>query len=156
LWLYKKDVGLYWFDVGPTIKHTVGATSGQTSCRPMHSIWTLDIGRETIGKKTLYRRTNVEPISRANVDPMSKMMTDQRWHSTSNQRQGRPLTDIGPTSPCRQGISWREQVTWDYDADICFILDQHAKLTQWSNYTQVDMSLHSDTLSWFWVKQSLL
>jgi hypothetical protein len=25
LWLYKKDVGIYWFDVGPTIKHTVGA-----------------------------------------------------------------------------------------------------------------------------------
>jgi hypothetical protein len=33
----------------------------------MHSIWTLDIGRETIGNKTLQRRANVEPISRANV-----------------------------------------------------------------------------------------
>ena len=55
--------------------------SGQTSCRPMHSIWTLDIGRETIGNKTLQRRANVEPISRANVDTMSKMTTGQRWHS---------------------------------------------------------------------------
>jgi hypothetical protein len=77
--------------------------SGQTSCRSMHSIWTLDIGRETIGNKTLQRRANVEPISRANVDTMSKMTTGQRWHSTSNQRQRRPLTDVGPTSLCRRG-----------------------------------------------------
>jgi hypothetical protein len=77
--------------------------SGQTSCRPMHSIWTLDIGRETIGNKTLQRRANVEPISRANVDLMSKMTTGQRWNSTLNQRQRRPLTDVGPTSLCRLG-----------------------------------------------------
>jgi hypothetical protein len=60
----------------------------------IHSIWTLDIGRETIGNKTLQRRANVEPISRANVDPMSKMATGQRWYSTSNQRQRRPLTMV--------------------------------------------------------------
>jgi hypothetical protein len=36
----------------------------------------LDIGRETIGNKTLQRRANVEPISRANVDPMSKINND--------------------------------------------------------------------------------
>ena len=81
--------------------------SGQTSCRPMHSIWTLDIGRETIGNKTLQRRANVEPISRANVDPMSKMATGQRWYSTSNQRQRRPLTDVGPTSLCRLGMTYK-------------------------------------------------
>jgi hypothetical protein len=74
--------------------------SEQMCCRPMHSIWTLDIGRETIGNKTLQRGANVEPINRANVDPMSKMTTGQRWHSTSNQRQRRPLTDVGPTSLC--------------------------------------------------------
>jgi hypothetical protein len=45
-----------------------------------------------------------EPISRGNVDPMSKMSTGQRWHSTSNQHRGRPLTDVGPTSLCRLGI----------------------------------------------------
>ena len=32
---------------------------------------------------------------------MSKMTTGQRWHSTSNQRQRRPLTDVGPTLEIR-------------------------------------------------------
>jgi len=29
-------------------------------------------------------------------------------------------------------------------------------LAQWNKSLQVDMLLHSDTLSWFWAKQSLL
>jgi hypothetical protein len=43
----------------------------------MLSIWTLDIGRETIGNKTLQRRANVEPISRANVD------VEMKWIGTN-------------------------------------------------------------------------
>ena len=49
--------------------------------------------------------------------------------------------------------SW-EQVNfqWD-DNDVKFVLDQHAELdfdsAHWNNSLWVDMSLHSDTLSWF-------
>ena len=62
-----------------------------------------------VGKPLEIRHCNVGPTSsqlvdRANVDPMSKMTTGQPWHSTSNQRQRRPLTDVGPTSLCRLGI----------------------------------------------------
>ena len=80
-------------DDGPTLAFNVKPTSGTTFNRR----WT------NVGNKTLKRRANVEPISRANVDPMSKMTTGQRWHSTSNQRQRRPLTDVGPPSLCRLG-----------------------------------------------------
>jgi hypothetical protein len=43
---------------------------------------------------------------------------------------------------------------WD-DDEVRFVLDQHAELdffivlAHWNNSPQVDMSLHSDTLSWF-------
>jgi hypothetical protein len=59
-------------------------------------------------------------------------------------------------------ISWREKVNlkWD-DDEVHFILDQHALLhflvlAHWKNSLQIDMSPHSDTLSWFRVNQSLL
>jgi hypothetical protein len=46
---------------------------------------------------------------------------------------------------------------WD-DDDVRFVLDQHAELYFYgANSPQVDMSLHSDILSWFfWANQSLL
>ena len=37
---------------------------------------------------------------------------------------------------------------WDDYDDVRFVLDQHSP--------RVDMSLHSDTLFWFWANQSLL
>jgi hypothetical protein len=39
--------------------------------------------------------------------------------------------------------SWNEQVTFSRD-DVCFVL----VLAHWNNSPRVDMSLHSDTLSW--------
>ena len=59
-------------------------------------------------------------------------------------------------------ISRREQVhiQWN-DDDVRFVLDQHAEFdfysaVHWSNNSRINMSQHSDTLSWFRVNQSLL
>ena len=69
-------------------------------------------------------------------------------------------TDFKELSPCSvwYPLKWDD----DYD-DICFVLDQHVSwiiilLAHWNNspHVHVDMSLHSDTLSWFWANQSLL
>jgi uncharacterized membrane protein len=54
-------------------------------------------------------------------------------------------------------ISWREQVNFQWDDDeVRFVLDQHADLDFYSASSLIDMSLHSDTLFWFWANQSLL
>jgi hypothetical protein len=49
---------------------------------------------------------------------------------------------------------------WD-DDDVSFVLDQHAEFDFYSasslkQKSAVDMSLHLDTLFWFWANQSLL
>ena len=54
-------------------------------------------------------------------------------------------------------ISWRGQVIYWWDHDVGFVLDQHAYLdfcsaSSLKNSLCVYMSLHSDTLSWFWAK----
>ena len=68
--------------------------SGQTCYRPMHSIWTLDIGQETIGNKTLQRRVNVDPMSKINNDgptlafdvkPTSETTVNRRWTNVTLQ-----------------------------------------------------------------------
>ena len=52
-------------------------------------------------------------------------------------------------------------IRWD-DNDTRFILDLHAELyvyivlVHWKNFLCVEMSLHSNTLSWFRSNQSLL
>jgi hypothetical protein len=47
-----------------------------------------------------------------------------------------------------------------HDDNVHFVLDQHdwifILLSHWNNSLWVDMSLHSDILSWFWANQSLL
>ena len=59
-------------------------------------------------------------------------------------------------------ISWREQVHFQWDGDdFRFVLDQYASwiflvLAHWNNSSQIDMSPHSDTLSWFRANHSLL
>jgi hypothetical protein len=59
----------------------------------------------------------------------------------------------------------REQINFQWEDDeVRFVLDQHAELqnvdlivlAHWNNSLRVDMSLHSDTLFWFWANQSLL
>jgi hypothetical protein len=58
--------------------------------------------------------------------------------------------------------SSREQVSFQWnDDEVCFVLDQHAKLEFYGASTLttvrgVDISLHSDTLFWFRANQSLL
>jgi hypothetical protein len=56
-----------------------------------------------------------------------------------------------------------EQATFQWNDDVRFIhvLHQHAKLdflvlSRWHNSQQIDMSLQSDTLSWFQANRSLL
>ena len=59
-------------------------------------------------------------------------------------------------------ISWREQVNFQWDDEVRFVLDQKAKLdfyivlAHWNNSPRVDMSLHQDTLFSFRANQSLL
>ena len=54
-------------------------------------------------------------------------------------------------------ISWREQVNFQWDDEIRFVLDQHADFDFYSdNSPREDMSLHSVTLFWFRANQSLL
>ena len=54
-------------------------------------------------------------------------------------------------------VSWREQVTFWRDDDVCFVLDQHIFHSASSLKNQsTDMSPHSDTLSWFRANLSLL
>ena len=54
-------------------------------------------------------------------------------------------------------ISWREQVNFQWDDDeVRFVLENTQSwifivLAHWKNSLWVDMSLHSDTLFWFWV-----
>jgi len=57
-------------------------------------------------------------------------------------------------------VSWQEQLTFQWDK-VCFVLEQHTLLdfivlAHWNNSSWVDMSLHSDTLSWFPANQSFL
>jgi hypothetical protein len=56
--------------------------------------------------------------------------------------------------------NWREQVNFQWDDDeVRFVFDQHAELDFYSASSlkqQSTVSLHSDTLSWFWANQSLL
>ena len=56
--------------------------------------------------------------------------------------------------------NWREQVNFQWDDDeVRFVFDQHAELNFYSASSlkqQSTVSLHSDTLSWFWANQSLL
>jgi hypothetical protein len=60
-------------------------------------------------------------------------------------------------------ISWREQITFQWDNnDVRFVLDQHAYLdffivlAYWNNSLRVDISLHSDRVSWTRANKSLL
>ena len=59
-------------------------------------------------------------------------------------------------------ISWREQVSFQWDDDeVCFVLDQHAELdfsysARSLNQQNADISLHSDIIFWFRANQSLL
>jgi len=58
-------------------------------------------------------------------------------------------------------ISWREQVNFQTDDDEVALNYTNALswifivLAHWNNSHWVDMSLHSDTLSWFWINQYL-
>ena len=50
---------------------------------------------------------------------------------------------------------------FQWDDEIRFVLDKHVQLdlivlAHWNNSPQIDMSPHSDTLSWFRANQSLL
>ena len=56
-----------------------------------------------------------------------------------------------------------QQVNFQWDDDeVRFVLDQNPELeffivlAHWNNSLQIYMSLYSNTLSWFWVNQSLL
>ena len=59
-------------------------------------------------------------------------------------------------------ISWQEQVNFQSDKDeVRFVLEQHPELdidsaSSLKQQSWVDMSLHSNTLSWFRANQSLL
>jgi hypothetical protein len=56
-------------------------------------------------------------------------------------------------------IARTSYIRWDYN-DVCFVLDQHTLvvffilLAHCKNTTHVEISLHSDTLSWFQANQS--
>ena len=67
-------------------------------------------------------------------------------------------------------ISWQEQVNFQWnDDEVSFVLDHHAELDivlhvarwQWHNSLCISvpllysLSLHLDTVSWFWANQSL-
>jgi hypothetical protein len=57
--------------------------------------------------------------------------------------------------------SWREQLNFPWDDDeVRFLLDQQVGfcivVAHWNNSLQIDMLLHSDTLSWFRAIQSAL
>ena len=62
-----------------------------------------------------------------------------------------------PILPFFSAISWREQVNFQWDDDeVRFVLENTQSwifivLAHWKNSLWVDMSLHSDTLFWFWV-----
>ena len=55
-------------------------------------------------------------------------------------------------------ILWRKEVNFHWnDDEVRFVLDQHGKLDLYGyNSPREDMSLHSDTLSWFRANESLL
>ena len=59
----------------------------------------------------------------------------------------------------------QEQVNFQWDDEefrfVLFVLDQQLSwifivLPHWSNNPQIDMSPHSDTLSWFWANGLVL
>jgi hypothetical protein len=71
---------------------------------------------------------------------------------------------FNPNSAIISAIIWREQVNFQWDDDeVRFVLKpswQHVEfdfivLVRWNNSLRIDMSLHSDTLSWFRANQSL-
>ena len=49
----------------------------------------------------------------------------------------------------------------EMDDEVCFVLDQHDELdfssaSSLKQQLRIDLSLHLDTLFWFWANQSLL
>jgi hypothetical protein len=82
--------------------------------------------------------------------------------SSAVERGFEPRSDqtkdcLTPTQQQFQQVNFQ----WD-DDEVRFVLDQNPELeffivlAHWNNSLQIYMSLYSNTLSWFWVNQSLL
>jgi len=89
--------------------------------------------------------------------------TKSGFYATASLKVNAWVSDCG-LMPSEKFFSYimarTSYIQWE-DNDACFVLNQHTglyfvMLAHWNNSLRVDMSLHSDTLSWFRAKRSLL